>query len=82
MSWGASGAPELVDVERDHGGEVLLVTLDEAAARPTIEQLKVGRTRYERLDLELAGLAGQAGLVEALPGEGRPGPRARRAARR
>ncbi len=72
VSWGASGAPELVDVEHDHGGEVLLVTLDEAAARPTMEQLKVGRTRYERLDLELAGLAGQAGLVEAVRAKADP----------
>ena len=72
VSWGASGAPELVDVEHDRAGEVLLVTLDEAAARPTIEQLKVGRTRYERLDLELPGLADQAGLVEALRAKADP----------
>ena len=82
VTWGSSGAPELVDVEHDHGSDVLLVTLDEAAARPTVEQLRVGRTRYEKLDLELAGLAGQAALVEAVAGEGRPGSRPRRPARR
>jgi len=72
VTWGSSGAPELVDVEHDHGSEVLLVTLDEAAARPMVEQLRVGRTRYEKLDLELAGLAGQAALIDAVRAKADP----------
>jgi hypothetical protein len=72
VSWGASGPPELVDVERDGLGEVLLVTLDEAAARPTIERHRVGRTRFERLELDLAGLADQAGLVKMLAARADP----------
>jgi hypothetical protein len=72
VSWGSSGAPELVDVERDGLGEVLLVTLDEAAARPTVERQRVGRTRFERLELDLAGLADQAGLVKLLAARADP----------
>jgi Calcineurin-like phosphoesterase len=64
VTWGASGAPELVDIERDGLGEVLVVTLDESAGRPTVERQRVGRTRFERLELDLAGLADQAGLVK------------------
>ena len=66
VSWGVSGPPELVDVGQAGTGEVLLVTLDEAAARPAIERLKVGRTRVERMAIDLAGLTSQAELVKEL----------------
>lgn len=70
VSWGVSGPPELVDVTEaattDATEDVLLVTLDEAAARPTIERLTVGRTRAERLTVDLAELADQAQLIKDL----------------
>jgi calcineurin-like phosphoesterase family protein len=70
VSWGVSGAPELVDVAEaatsDATEDVLLVTLDEAAARPATERLTVGRTRAEGLTIDLAGLADQAQLVKDL----------------
>jgi DNA repair exonuclease SbcCD nuclease subunit len=65
VAWAASGAPELVDVERDGGGAVLIVTLDEAA-RPMVERRSVGQTRFERLDFDLGKVADQAALVKAL----------------
>jgi hypothetical protein len=72
VSWGASGPPELIDVERDGQGEVLVVTLDEAAARPSVERQQVGRTRFERLELDHAGLSGQAALVKTLSARADP----------
>jgi hypothetical protein len=72
VSWGASGPPEVVDLLGDTTGNVLLVTLDEAAARPTIERLAIGRTRAERITIDLAGLADQAALVETIAAKADP----------
>jgi DNA repair protein SbcD/Mre11 len=66
VSWGVSGPPELVDLVQAAAGDVLLVTLDEAAARPTMERRAVGRTRVEQMTIDLAGLADQAELVETI----------------
>lgn len=72
VSWGSSGAPELVRIEGEPAGEVFVVTLDEAAARPTIERQRVGRTRAERVEVDLPSVADQAALVEALNARGDP----------
>jgi calcineurin-like phosphoesterase family protein len=72
VSWGASGAPELVDVQTDTAGEALVVTLDEASAQPATRRERVGRTRFERLDLDLPRLVDQAGLVRALAAKADP----------
>ena len=72
VSWGASGAPEAVDVEHDAAGETLLVTLDESAARPTVERLRVGKTRFEKVELALDPLGDQAGLIRALEAKADP----------
>lgn len=72
VSWAASGAPELVDVERDGAGEALLVTLDEAASQPKVERLRVGQTRFEHLDLDLPSLVDQTGLVQTLAARADP----------
>jgi hypothetical protein len=72
VSWGASGAPELVDIEGAGVGAALVVTLDESAGRPTVESRQVGRTRFERLDLDLPGLGDQTGLITALTAHGDP----------
>ena len=72
VSWGVSGAPELVDVEHDVSGEALLVTLDEAVAQPKVDRVRVGQTRYERLDLDLPTLVDQTGLVQSLAARADP----------
>jgi len=57
-----------VAIDQDGSGNVLLVTLDTAGAdrQVQIEERKVGRTRFERLELDAAAIASQPGLVAAL----------------
>jgi DNA repair exonuclease SbcCD nuclease subunit len=63
-----SGAPEPVALDQDRAGNVLVVTL--GAARGTksveIEERKVGRTRFERRQLDAATIGTQPALVAAL----------------
>ncbi len=63
-----SGAPEPVALDQDRAGNVLVVTLD--AARGTksveIEERKVGRTTFERRQLDAATIGTQPALVAAL----------------
>jgi DNA repair exonuclease SbcCD nuclease subunit len=68
--WAYSGAPEPVALDQDRAGNVLLVTLEErGGGRPvTIEERRVGRTRFERLDLDAAGIGSQPALVERIAG--------------
>jgi DNA repair exonuclease SbcCD nuclease subunit len=63
-----SGAPEPVALDQDRAGNVLVVTLD--AARGTksveIEERKVGRTTFERRQLDADTIGTQPALVAAL----------------
>jgi DNA repair protein SbcD/Mre11 len=63
-----AGAPEPVAVTQDGAGKVLLVTLDEAAgARSvTVEERTVGRTRFQKLDIDAADIRDQPALVERI----------------
>jgi DNA repair exonuclease SbcCD nuclease subunit len=63
-----SGAPEPVAVDQDRAGNVLLVTLDGQPGKKkvSIEERKVGRTRFERLQLDAATVGTQPALVAAL----------------
>jgi DNA repair exonuclease SbcCD nuclease subunit len=63
-----SGAPEPVAIDQDKAGNVLLVTLDRAGPTKTVavEERRVGRTRFEALELDLAALGSQPVLVERL----------------
>jgi DNA repair exonuclease SbcCD nuclease subunit len=69
-AWAYSGAPEPVAIDQDGAGSVLLVTLDERAGvrHVTLEERRVGRTRFDRLDVDTGVLAGQPALVEQLMG--------------
>jgi len=68
VTWAYSGAPEPVAVDQDRAGNVLLVTLDEQDGRRTVvvEERRVGRTRFERLDLDAAAIDSQPALIERL----------------
>ena len=68
VAWGASGSPDLVDVGRDHAGEVILVRLDERADRRAVlvERRRVGTTRHESLVLDLAGFSDDTALGTAI----------------
>jgi DNA repair exonuclease SbcCD nuclease subunit len=73
-TWAYSGAPEPVAVDQDRAGSVLLVALDERAGvrHVTVEERRVGRTRFDRLDVDAGSLAGQPALVERLAGMADP----------
>lgn len=68
VTWAYSGAPEPVALDQDKAGNVLLVTLDGAGAHKTVhvEERRVGRTRFEVLELDPAPLGSQPALVERL----------------
>jgi DNA repair exonuclease SbcCD nuclease subunit len=69
-----SGAPEPVAVTQDGAGKVLLVALDEGAAirKVTIEERTVGRTRFDKLDVDAATLPGQPELIKQLAARADP----------
>jgi DNA repair protein SbcD/Mre11 len=75
VTYAYSGAPEPVAVDQDRAGKVLLVTLDQAADETksvTIEERQIGRTTFEKLDLDAAGVASQPALVEWLRANANP----------
>jgi DNA repair exonuclease SbcCD nuclease subunit len=63
-----SGAPEPIALDQDRAGNVLLVTLDAArgAKSVEIEERRVGRTTFERRQLDAATIGTQPALVAAL----------------
>ncbi len=63
-----SGAPEPIALDQDRAGNVLLVTLDGAddTKQVRIEERKVGRTTFERLQLDAATVGTQPALVASL----------------
>jgi exonuclease SbcD len=64
--WAYSGAPEPVAVDQDRAGNVLLVTLAErdGGRHIDVEERRVGRTRFDRLDVDAAEVGSQPALVE------------------
>jgi exonuclease SbcD len=72
--WVYSGAPEPVAVDQDRAGSVLLVELDErnGARHVAVEERRVGRTRFDRLEIDAATLASQPVLVDQLAGRADP----------
>jgi DNA repair protein SbcD/Mre11 len=64
-----SGAPEPVAVDQDRAGKVLLVTLDvdaDGARTVAAEERQVGRTRFEKIDLDATTIPSQAALIAGL----------------
>jgi DNA repair protein SbcD/Mre11 len=68
VTYGYAGAPEPVALDQDRAGNVLLVTLEErqGARVVTVEERQVGRTRFDKLELDAAGIASQPALVAEL----------------
>ncbi|MFH1474231.1 MAG: DNA repair exonuclease [Chloroflexota bacterium] len=66
--WAYSGAPEPVAVDQDRAGNALLVTLEErdGGRHVAVEERRVGRTRFERLEVDAAAVGSQPALVEQL----------------
>jgi DNA repair protein SbcD/Mre11 len=69
-----SGAPEPVAVNQDGAGKVLLVELDEAGGtkKVRITERTVGKTRFDKLDLDVATIGSQADLLTALSARADP----------
>jgi len=63
-----AGAPEPVAVNQDGAGNVLLVSLEDQAGRRvvTVEERRVGLTRFEKLELDAARVGSQPELVTKL----------------
>jgi len=68
VTYAYAGAPEPVALDQDRAGKVLLVTLERAGAgkRVGVEERTVGRTRFEKLEIDAATVASQPALVDQL----------------
>jgi len=68
VTYAYSGAPEPVALDQDRAGKVLLVELDEAPGKRivTVEERVVGRTRFDRTELDAATVKSQPTLIETL----------------
>ena len=73
-TWAYAGAPEPVAVTQDGAGKVLLVELDETNGTRSVrvEERTVGRTRFEKLDLDAATIGDQPALVAAISARADP----------
>jgi exonuclease SbcD len=75
VTYAYAGAPEPVALDQDRAGKALLVTLDAPAGggrTVTVEERQVGRTTFEKTDIDASTLASQAAFIEALIGRGDP----------
>ncbi len=73
-TWAYSGAPEPVAVTQDGAGKVLLVELNEANGKRTvtIDERVVGRTRFEKLDIDASAVTDQPAIVAAIAAKADP----------
>jgi len=69
-----SGAPEAVAMDQDRAGKVLLVSFDQQGERRKVEidPRQVGRTRFEKLELDAATIGTQPAFVEQLAAKADP----------
>jgi DNA repair exonuclease SbcCD nuclease subunit len=67
-TWAYSGAPEPVAVSQDGAGKVLLVRLEEQNGKRTvgIEERAVGKTGFDRLEVDAARIPDQPALVRQI----------------
>jgi len=74
VTYAYSGAPEAVALDQDKAGKALLVTLDETAGARSvkIDQRQVGRTRFERVQVDASTIVSQPVLVATLAKRGDP----------
>jgi DNA repair exonuclease SbcCD nuclease subunit len=68
VTYAYAGAPEAVALDQDRAGRVLLVELDERDGARTVkvEERQVGKTRFEKRELDARTLVSQPALVESL----------------
>jgi DNA repair exonuclease SbcCD nuclease subunit len=68
VTYAYAGAPEAVALDQDRAGKVLLVELEDADGKRivTVEERVVGRTTFQRLQLDATTVASQPALIESL----------------
>jgi DNA repair exonuclease SbcCD nuclease subunit len=68
VTYAYAGAPEPVALDQDRAGKVLLVELDDrnGTRTVTVDERQVGRTRFEKHELDAATVAGQPALINSL----------------
>lgn len=69
-----SGSPEPVALDQDRAGKVLLVRLEERNGKKTVEleERQVGRTRFEKVELDATTVASQPALIDLLAARADP----------
>jgi exonuclease SbcD len=74
VTYAYAGAPEPVALHQDRAGKVLLVALNERDGAKTVavEERQVGKTRFERHELDASAQASQPALIETLRGMADP----------
>ena len=75
VTYAYAGAPEPIALDQDRAGKVLLVTLDKApngARTVKVDSRQVGRTRFEKVDLDAISIASQPAFIEQLRGRADP----------
>ncbi|MEA2609222.1 MAG: repair protein SbcD/Mre11, partial [Chloroflexota bacterium] len=68
VTYAYAGAPEAVALDQDRAGKVLLVELDQRDGARTVkvEERQVGRTRFEKRELDASTVTSQPALVDTL----------------
>ena len=74
VTYAYPGAPEPVALDQDRAGKALLVELDDSAGTRTVtvRELQVGKTRFEKAEIDAATVASQPALVELLAARADP----------
>ena len=74
VTYAYSGAPEPVALDQDRAGKALLVELDESAGTRTVmvREIQVGRTRFEKVEIDAATVASQPALLDRLTARADP----------
>jgi len=74
VTYAYAGAPEPVAVDQDRAGKVLLVQLDDASGAHSVkvEERAIGRTTFERQEIDAATVESQPALVERLRAQANP----------
>ena len=67
-TWAYSGAPEPVALDQDGAGQILMVDLERRDGRASVnvQPVPVGRTKFEKVDVDAATVASQADLERAI----------------
>jgi len=74
VTYAYPGAPEPVALDQDRAGKVLLIELDDKGGTHTVtvHERQVGKTRFDKAEIDSATVASQPALVELLAGRADP----------